>query len=91
MFDLKAIVFILVFMIFQYILMITELTPYLNMTSRIQGPKFNFFKDKDNNFKYILNFGFSFGFIIFSYFLYYWIIIDKRTYLEGVIFIIGFY
>ena len=89
MFDLKAIVFILVFMIFQYILLITELTPYLNMTSRIQGPKFNFFKDKDNNFKYILNFGFSFGYIIFSYFLYYWIIIDKRTYLEGVIFIIG--
>jgi len=91
MFDLKAIVFILIFMIFQYILVITEWTPYLNMTSRINGRTFNLFKDKDNNFKYILNFVFSVGYVIFAYFLYYWIIIDKRTYLEGVIFIIMLY
>ena len=91
MFDLKIIVFILIFMIFQYILLITEWTPYSNMASRIQGRKFNFFKDKDNNFKYALSLIFSFAYVILAYFLYYWIIIDKRTYLESVIFIIVLY
>ena len=91
MFDLKIIVFILIFMIFQYILLIPEWTPYSNMASRIQGRKFNFFKDKDNNFKYALSLIFSFAYVILAYFLYYWIIIDKRTYLESVIFIIVLY
>ena len=87
MFDLKAIVFILIFMIFEYILLITEWTPYMNMISRIQGRTFNSYKDKDNNFKYLLNIVLSFGYVVMIYILYYYVIIDKRTYLGGAIFV----
>ena len=52
MFDLKAIIFILVFMTITYILLLPEITPYMNVASRLQGRRFNLYKDKDNNFKY---------------------------------------
>jgi hypothetical protein len=40
----KLLIFILLFMIFEYILLITEWIPYLNMYSDIQGYKYNWFK-----------------------------------------------
>lgn len=40
-------------MIFQYILLITEWKPYLDMYSDIQGYKYNFFKSQDNNLRLI--------------------------------------
>jgi hypothetical protein len=40
----KLLIFILLFMVFQYILLITEWIPYLNMYSDIQGYKYNWFK-----------------------------------------------
>ena len=38
-------------MVFQYILLITECKPYLNMYSDIQGYKYNWFKSQDNKLK----------------------------------------
>jgi hypothetical protein len=49
----KLLIFILLFMIFQYILLITEWKPYLDMYSDIQGYKYNFFKSQDNNLRLI--------------------------------------
>ena len=40
-------------MIFQYILLITEWKPYLNMCSDIQGYKYNFFLSKDKKLRLI--------------------------------------
>jgi len=47
----KFIIFFLVFMVFQYILLISEWIPYLNMYSDIQGYKYNWFKSQDNKLK----------------------------------------
>jgi hypothetical protein len=49
----KLIIFILLFMIFQYILATTEVTPYLNMCSDIQGYKYNWFKSQDNKLRLV--------------------------------------
>ena len=40
-------------MIFEYILLITEWKPYLDMYSDIQGYKYNFFKSQDNKLRLI--------------------------------------
>jgi len=47
----KFIIFFLVFIVFQYILLITEWKPYLDMYSDIQGYKHNFFKSQYNKLK----------------------------------------
>ena len=49
----KLLIFILLFMIFEYILLMTECKPYLDMCSDIQGYKYNFFKSQDNNLRLI--------------------------------------
>jgi len=49
----KLVIFILLFMIFQYIFLITEWKPYLDMCSDVQGYKYNWFKSKDNKLKLI--------------------------------------
>ena len=80
------IVFVMIFMILQLFLCITEIIPYSNMISDIQGYKINYFKTINNKFtlKWI------FIFTIFSYFTllftYYYIIIPKKSLLEGFIF-----
>jgi hypothetical protein len=69
----KLLIFILLFMIFEYILVITEWKPYLDMCSDIQGYKYNWFKSKDNKLRLIPLIIFSLGYFImvtcFSYFL----------------------
>jgi len=69
----KLIIFILLFMIFQYILLITEWKYYLNMCSDIQGYKYNFFKSKDNKLRlipiFLLTIGAFFMLFIFHPFL----------------------
>jgi hypothetical protein len=69
----KLLIFILLFMIFEYILMITEWKYYLNMCSDIQGYKYNFFKSKDNKLRlfpiFLLTIGYSFMLFIFHTFL----------------------
>ena len=47
----KFIIFFLLFMVFQYILLITEWKYYLNIYSDIQGYKYNWFKSQDNKLK----------------------------------------
>lgn len=80
------ITFVLIFMTIQIIFCITELSPYLNMISNIQKYKTNCFKTIYNDFtlKWI------FIFTIFSYlsllFAYYYIIIPKKSLIEGFIF-----
>ena len=60
-------------MVFQYILVITEWKPYLDMCSDIQDYKYNWFKSQDNKLKLIPLIIFSLGYftmvICFSYFL----------------------
>ena len=69
----KLLIFVLLFMIFEYILVITEWKPYLNMCSDIQGYKYNWFKSQDNKLRLIPLIIFSLGYftmvICFSYFL----------------------
>jgi hypothetical protein len=69
----KFLIFILLFMVFHYILLITEWKPYLDMCSDIQGYKYNFFKSQDNKLRLIPLIIFTLGFFImvpgFSYFL----------------------
>jgi hypothetical protein len=69
----KFLIFILLFMVFQYILLITEWKPYLDMCSDIQGYKYNFFKTQDNKLRLIPLIIFILGYFImvtcFSYFL----------------------
>jgi hypothetical protein len=59
----KLLIFILLFMIFQYILLITEWKPYLDMYSDIQGYKYNWFKS-DNKLDLIRTLIFSWGYFI---------------------------
>ena len=59
----KLLIFILLFMIFQYILLITEWKPYLDMYSDIQGYKYNWFKS-DNKLDLIRTLIFSWGYVI---------------------------
>ena len=77
--------FFLIFMIVQIILCISELNPYLNMISDIQGLKTNMFK---NNNKF--TFRWIFIFTIFSFFsllfAYHYIIYSRKSLLEGFIF-----
>ena len=82
-----VLVFILIFMIFQYILIISELNSYLNMVSNIQGYKFNWYKNLENNFTFKNINLFTTGYILFVYFCYYYIIFPKKSILEGFIFI----
>ena len=69
----KFLIFILLFMVFHYILLITEWKPYLDMCSDIQGYKYNFFKSQDNKLRLIPLIIFTLGYFImvpgFSYFL----------------------
>lgn len=65
----KFIIFFLVFMVFQYILLISEWIPYLNMYSDIQGYKYNFFKSKDNKLRLIPLLIHSFFYLIFLFIL----------------------
>ena len=51
MISTKFLIFILLFSIFVYIFMSTELKYYLNVFSDVQGYKFNFFKSQDNKLK----------------------------------------
>ena len=58
---LKNITFMLIFMIIQHILLITEWKYYLDMISHIQGEKFNFFKNE--RFTITIVFIFTIGYI----------------------------
>lgn len=79
--------FFLIFMILQYLLLITEWNSYLNMVSDIQGYKFNFYKNLDNNFTLKNIIIFIIGYIPLLVFLYYYMILPKKAFLEGFIFI----
>jgi hypothetical protein len=65
----KLLIFILLFMVFQYILLITEWKYYLNMCSDIQGYKYNLFKSKDNKLKLIPLIIFSINYPMFLFIL----------------------
>jgi len=59
----KFIIFFLLFVTFQYIIMITELKYYLNMYSDVQGYKYNWFKSQNNKLNIIPLFIFSFAYL----------------------------
>lgn len=61
----KLLIFILLFMIFEYILLITEWKPYLDMCSDIQGYKYNWFKSQDSKLKFIPSLIITIGYICF--------------------------
>jgi hypothetical protein len=65
----KLLIFVLLFMIFEYILLITEWKPYLDMYSDIQGYKYNFFKSQDNNLRLIPLIIFSINYPMFLFIL----------------------
>jgi hypothetical protein len=61
----KLLIFVLLFMIFEYIFLITEWKYYLNMCSDIQGYKYNFFKSQDKKLRLIPLIIFSLGYMGF--------------------------
>ena len=65
----KLLIFTLLFMTFQYILLTSEIKPYLNMCSDIQGYKYNWFKSQDNKLKLYNIILFSLGYVIFVFIL----------------------
>jgi len=84
----KFIIFTLLFMNFQYLLMIIEIFPYMNMISDIQSYKFNMFKNLNNNFSlkniiiYVLLYV-----ILLVFVIYYYIIKENKSLLEGFLFV----
>jgi hypothetical protein len=78
--------FLLLFMSIEYVLLITELNYYLDMTSDIQGYKFNFYKNLENNLtlKNIINL--TVLYLVFTFALYYYIIQNKKSIIYGFIF-----
>jgi len=88
---IQFIVFLLVYMFFQLLLIMSESIPYLNMVSDIQGYKFNMFKNLNNkfNFRFILTY--IFIYLGFLYLTYYFIIKEHKSLLEGFLFVSGVY
>jgi hypothetical protein len=78
---MKVLVFSLTALILQYLLCISEWTSYSDMVSDIQGYKYNFYRDVNNNFSLKDTLILTFGYIGFVLFFYFCIIIDKRSYL----------
>ena len=83
----KFLIFGLLFMIFEYLLMIIEIRPYANMLSKIQKYKINFFKNDKNEFilKNIFIYSFLYLFL-YTFVIYYYIIEPNKNLLEGFIF-----
>ena len=84
---LHFICFLMIFMILQYVLLISEWNYYLNMVSDIQGYKFNFYMNSKNEFMLKNIIIYSFLYILVTYFIYFYIIQPNKSYLEGFIFI----
>lgn len=82
-----VLVFGLIFMIFQYSLLITEITPYANMVKDIQMYKPNFYKNLDNNFTFKNIVIFTIFYALLVCFFYYYIIFPKRSFIEGFLFV----
>jgi hypothetical protein len=80
-------------MILQYIFLITEWNEYSNMISDIQGYKYNFYKNLENNFNFKNIIIFIFGYILFVYgiYYYYYTIFSKKSLFEGFKFIVVLY
>jgi hypothetical protein len=78
--------FFLVFMICQYLLVISEWNYYLDMITNIQGYKFNCYKNLDSKFTLKNLILWSFGYFFLTIFIYYYIIFPKKTCIEGFIF-----
>jgi hypothetical protein len=72
----------------QYVLVITEWNYYLDMISDIQGYKFNFYKNLENNFTLKNITAFTVLYVgVFTFALYYYIIQNKKSIIDGFIFI----
>ena len=83
---MEIIVFALVALTIQYLLCISEWDSYSDMVSDIQGYRYNFYKDVNNNFSLKDTIILTLGYIGFVLIFYYYIIFDKRSYLEAYIF-----
>jgi len=79
-------VFLFIFMILQYILLISELNYYLDMVSDIQYYKFNFYKNLENNFTLKMTSVAIIGYIALICIVYYYIIQNKKSIISGFIF-----
>jgi hypothetical protein len=78
-------------MILQYPILITEWKYYLDMLTDVQGYKFNLFKDKNNNFNPKNSIIYSFGYVIVCFFLYYFVIRERKSYWAGLIYLLPWY
>ena len=80
------VIFVLLFMIIQHLLLVFECDYYLDMVSDIQGYKFNFYKNEKNNFtlkNILIN---TLIYILVVLFIYYYIIREHKSLLEGYFF-----
>ena len=82
------ITFILVFLIIQYLLIVTELKYYLDMITDIQGYKFNFYKNEKNQFTIKNILIYIIGYIVAAGVIYYFTIRNHNSLLHGLFFII---
>ena len=85
------ITFILVFMIIQYLLVVTEWDYYSNMYTDIQGYRYNFFKNEKNQFTFKSIFVYTIVYILLSVFIYYYTIRQHKSLLQGLIYMLPLY
>jgi hypothetical protein len=84
-------IFSFLFMSITFILCIFEWKYYLDMISDIQGYKFNSFKNLNNNFSLKIIILFTLCFYIASLIVYSYIILPKKGYIEGFLFLCMFW
>ena len=88
----RVIVFILLFMITQYILLYFETKPYLHeMPSDIQGYKFNFYKNEKGELSLKLPFVFIIGYLCMIVFFYLYFKFEEIDYIDAFIITITYY
>jgi hypothetical protein len=73
-------------MIIQYVLCTSEYNYYADMVSDIQGHKSNFYKNEKNEFIIKNIIIFTVGYILFSLFYYYYIVMPGKSLTEALLF-----
>jgi hypothetical protein len=87
----RLIVFILLFMITQYILLWVETKPYLDMASEIQGYKFNFYKNEKNEISLKQPLVHTIVYLALVLFFYLYFKFDEISYIDAFIIIVTYY
>ena len=88
---MKVLVFSLVFMIVQYLLILSEWRTYSDMLSDIQTYTFNFYRNEKGEFIHKNIIIYTIVYFLISIFIYYYMILPKKGYFEIFLFVSTLY